>query len=59
MIRRDFKLIRIVLLLAASAAVAPFAISQVTALPAPPKTEEAPVTDTYYGVSVTDPYRWL
>lgn len=27
--------------------------------PAPPPTRVAPVTDTYHGVSVVDPYRWL
>src|SRR5437016_5823937 len=27
--------------------------------PAPPPTDEHPVTDTMSGVAITDPYRWL
>ncbi|MEM9415325.1 MAG: prolyl oligopeptidase family serine peptidase [Planctomycetota bacterium] len=29
------------------------------AIPAPPATEQRPVTDTLHGVEITDPYRWL
>src|SRR6476659_7140715 len=30
-----------------------------SAFAAPPETAKKPVTDTYHGVSVLDPYRWL
>lgn len=29
------------------------------ALPAPPVAKRVPVTDTYYGTTVVDPYRWM
>ena len=28
-------------------------------IPPPPPTKKVPVTDTYYGIKVTDDYRWL
>ncbi|MGB9436180.1 MAG: hypothetical protein WBQ89_28280, partial [Candidatus Acidiferrum sp.] len=28
-------------------------------LPPPPPTAAKPVTETLYGVTITDPYRWL
>jgi prolyl oligopeptidase len=33
--------------------------AQTLAVPAPPDTPKRPVTDKYYGVKVTDDYRWL
>ena len=35
------------------------AFAQSPALPAPPDTPKKPVTDEYFGVKVTDDYRWL
>jgi prolyl oligopeptidase len=34
-------------------------IAPTRAAPAPPKTEKRPVTDQFYGQSVTEDYRWL
>ena len=36
-----------------------YAIGQNSAIPAPPDTPKRPVTDQYFGVRVTDNYRWL
>ena len=35
------------------------ALAQGPSLPKPPDTPQRPVTDEYYGVKVTDDYRWL
>jgi prolyl oligopeptidase len=35
------------------------ALSSATAFAGPPPTKKEPVTDTYHGVTVADPYRWL
>src|SRR5271156_197012 len=35
------------------------ALAQAPPIPAPPATPKRPVDDTYYGVRVTDDYRWL
>jgi prolyl oligopeptidase len=44
---------------AAIAALSLPALAAAADLPAPPATPQIPITDTYHGVSVTDPYRWL
>jgi prolyl oligopeptidase len=58
MMGRDFALCRLVLVLTAIAVFVPFSAAQTT-LATPPKTEMSPVMDSYYGISVADPYRWL
>jgi prolyl oligopeptidase len=36
-----------------------FAVAQTTPIPKPPDTPGHPVTDEYFGLKVTDDYRWL
>jgi prolyl oligopeptidase len=40
-------------------AVVLLALGLLPGLAGPPETPKRPVTDTYHGVTVTDPYRWL
>lgn len=47
------------LLLGASTLCATVSLAQSAPLPAPPPTPIHPVVDTYFGVHVTDNYRWL
>jgi prolyl oligopeptidase len=47
------------IILAAAAAAAFATSAQAAPLPKPPVAAVEPVTDTYFGVSVTDPYRWM
>ena len=35
------------------------AVAQTTSIPKPPETPRRPVTDEYFGIKVTDDYRWL
>jgi prolyl oligopeptidase len=42
-----------------SAFVLSFALSAAAAAQAPPVAPAVPVTDTYFGVEVVDPYRWM
>jgi prolyl oligopeptidase len=44
--------------LAAAAVLACTALAQ-AALPPPPEAKRIPVTDTYFGTKVVDPYRWM
>jgi prolyl oligopeptidase len=43
----------------AAAAVLACTTAAAAALPSPPDAKRVPVTDTYYGTAVTDPYRWM
>ena len=36
-----------------------FLVTAAVAVGGPPKTEKAPVTETFFGVQVTEDYRWL
>jgi prolyl oligopeptidase len=44
---------------AAAAAMLAAMTAAFAALPAPPQAKRVDVTDTYYGTSVVDPYRWM
>ncbi|HEY5145919.1 MAG TPA: hypothetical protein VII82_04100, partial [Polyangiaceae bacterium] len=43
----------------AAAAVLASATAAGAALPNPPDAKRVPVTDTYYGTAIADPYRWM
>ena len=43
----------------AAAAVLACTTAAGAALPNPPDAKRVPVTDTYFGTAVTDPYRWM
>jgi prolyl oligopeptidase len=47
------------LFLAVTGAIAQSTAPATAAVPAPPKAEKLPVTDSYHGVNVVDDYRWL
>jgi prolyl oligopeptidase len=45
--------------LALAAAVLACALAASAAIPPPPAAKKIPVTDTYFGTTVVDPYRWM
>jgi prolyl oligopeptidase len=56
-LNRHIRLLHIKLLFMVAASAA--SIPSLAQLPAYPETPRAPVTDSYQGVEVVDPYRWL